>query len=295
MNTIKSFNASLNQLNPHRFEQWKPYRDQLTKTIIASLNDTKDDILIIGAGNSDDIDLEQLKDHCQKIYLSDIDDQALSHAVQKYHLENVSLLPAEYSGLAGHIEWKDFVTEACHITKDKHVRLLMKTYKKLILKHTFLPNYERQFKTIIVSPIYTQLLFQQLQVNLKTLEKLNYSMYLINLIRQSFLNLMSILIDTFNKNLIKLLDENGKIIIVSDIFETKNGSDFLKEIKPIINDTPQMEHFYRRYQIDYGTGLGDYGLQNMSKKLTPKQSSWMIWPFTEKRMMILKTVTFTKS
>ena len=296
MATIKSFNEILNQSDPLRFESWKTYRKKITTSVVTSFGDAPNELLIIGAGNCDDLDLNVLSETFGKLYLSDIDEKALQSAVTKYQIEKekVRLLPTEYTGIAGHIEWKDFVTEAVKIKHDKDVRTLMKKYKQLILAHTFLPNYERQFKRIIISPIYTQLLFPQLQANLQTLENLNYNQHLIDFIRRSFLNLMTVLIDTFNKNVIKLLAQDGQIIAISDIYETKNGSDFLKNVKTIVSDNEKMDSFYQRYQRDYSTGLGDYGLINMDKKLKPTPIIWVLWPFSDKRTMVVKMVSYQK-
>ncbi len=294
MQTIKTFNETLNQSDEERFLLWKEYREQLTKFIISYLNPTNKDALILGAGNADDIDLSLLQSHCHMIYLSDVDEKALSSAMNTYHLSKdlVTLLPAEYTGLDDHLLWKDFIHEALKVKNERDVDQLIDTYKNIIINHTFLPDYIQQFDQIIISPIYTQLLFHHFETSLQFLKELHYPIRFIDLFRQSFLNMMTVVIDAFNKNVVRLLKEKGQVFVISDIFESTKGSEFFENIRTLINRPIHMDKFYLEYQNTHGTGLGDYGLLNMNDYLTPQLSEWLVWPFTDERRLIVKVVLY---
>lgn len=82
---------------PDGFEEWKDYRDRVTKFILAQKR--KDTLVILGAGPSNDIDLGILSQYYEKIYLMDYREEALKEAVLKYHLEdnpNIRLLVSDF-------------------------------------------------------------------------------------------------------------------------------------------------------------------------------------------------------
>ncbi len=155
-----------------------------------------------------------------------------------------------------------------------------------IRKYTF--PLEEKYDLIIVSPIYTQLLFQQGLSNINILHNLNYPENLLNHIQNKLLDLMPTVINRFNQNIRSSLTEKASVIVISDIFEAHNNSIFYENTKGLKN----IESIYKEYLSTYGIGIGDYGLINMSESLEENTSQWFEWPFNENKTLFVKAVVY---
>ena len=162
MDAIKQFNAILNKSTLNRFEDWKEYRNQLTEYITKNIADNTGSILILGCGNADDLDLSVLARKCQTMMLSDIDDQALKNAIKKYKMNSkqVSIKAHDYTGLNSNRNWNNFVNEMIKIDNPEDISSFFNEIETTINGHNF-SEFETTYDVIIISPIYTQLLFQQ--------------------------------------------------------------------------------------------------------------------------------------
>lgn len=82
---------------PDSHKEWKDYRSQVTKFILAHQN--KDTLVILGAGPSNDIDLGKLSRCYKEIYLVDDRKEAIQEAVYTYQMEmnsNIKLLVSDF-------------------------------------------------------------------------------------------------------------------------------------------------------------------------------------------------------
>ncbi|MBQ3512580.1 MAG: hypothetical protein IJA32_02105 [Lachnospiraceae bacterium] len=71
---------------PNSHYEWKEYRNQITKFILA--HQKKKRIVLLGAGPSNDIDLGKLELYYEEIYLVDNRKEAMQEALRTYKLEN---------------------------------------------------------------------------------------------------------------------------------------------------------------------------------------------------------------
>ena len=103
MHSIEQFNKILNVDKQNRFELWKDYRKSITEYVVLNISKFHHNrnMLIIGAGNSDDLDLGVLSKLSKSITLSDIDIQAMNNAILKYHLDSTKtkVKKVDYVGL----------------------------------------------------------------------------------------------------------------------------------------------------------------------------------------------------
>lgn len=294
MHTIQTFNEMLNKSDDERFNLWRNYREKITALIVSAYNENPPKVLLLGAGNSDDIDLRKINTHAKHLYISDIDENALRSSLVKYGLSSadITLLPAEYTGLGNNSKWVNFVHEALKVTNVNAAKAFANDLLESTVGYTFLSQYHHEFDHIIISPIYTQLLMQQLQTNLQVLDQMHYNVRLIEILSRSFLDIMPSLIQSFNLNVLNLLADGGRLTVMSDIFEAQNGSDFINKIRTIINDNHKMDEFYKDYASQYGKGLGDFGVHHLDQMLTPERVKWVEWPFSKDRRFIVKVVSY---
>lgn len=210
-------------------------------------------MLIIAAGNCDDLDISKIHRKTTKLYLSDIDIQALKKLYLHTLIDkNIKLLQTEYTGLDKNNIWNNFVKTIITLNNVDDINKYLDKLKDQIISHQFLSNYINYFDLIIVSPIYTQLLFQQLLNYLTMLANLNYPLELIDHIKSYFLDFMPIIIHKFNQNILKLLKNNGMLIVISDIFEFNKNTELYKEVYPLLNSKITMDKYYEDYHKNMG-------------------------------------------
>jgi hypothetical protein len=288
MNSIKQFNRILNSDDYNRFEQWEFYRNELTKFILDNSNKSNGSTLILGVGNSDDLDLSKLSKLTESITLSDIDNKSLNKTFKKYSLDPKKSIKLnfDYTGLDKNINWNNFIDI---MIKAKGIKAIDYNFNRLSLA---IKNYSfpitQKYDLVIVSPIYTQLVFQQGLSNINILHNLNYPENLLNYIKEKLLWLMQVVIDTFNDNVISTLHENSTLFVISDVFEANLNSIFYKETTGLKN----IESIYKNYQEKYGIGIGDYGLINMNEKLKINTSKWFEWPFSSDKTFFVKVALY---
>lgn len=296
MSSIEEFNQIHNQATKRR-DDWKVYRKDVTSYILSFLTNNNLEsfkTLIIGAGNCDDIDLSMIQKTKSHIYLSDIDSTALDHAVKSYQMDKqkTTLLQTEFTGLSKSVFWNDFVKSMLQLKTKKEIDKGLNELRNRIVNYSFLETYQNQFDMIIISPIYTQLLFQQLIVNLSVLKSVNYSSELIHHINNNFMQLMPSVIQQFNQNTLALLKIQGTLVVMSDIYEVQNKTPLFQELHEYITQPEQLDFYQKKYLKKYGYGFGDYGLYHLEETVHLKTHKWFEWPFSKEKTMFVKVEIF---
>lgn len=296
MQYIKMFNAEVNKNKDDRFHNWREYRAKLSLFFKEHLitSDKKKSLLIVGAGNCDDIDLCYLSTIFEEITLVDADITAMENGVKKYDVATakIELVEQEFTGFAKTKFFENLIDTMVAIkTKQKLKHFLDKELLKTS-KHKFLSSYDNYFSTIIVTPIYTQLFYQQVLNDLIVLEKSGYNKELISFAKEYLLEMMPLIITGFNRNLKRVINNNGLLVVLSDIFESKIEDAFYKKVISVISDKFKVEEIYKDYVQKFGYGLGDYGLYSLKTNLVLKDFDWFIWPISKTTHLIVKGVLY---
>lgn len=294
---IEQFNHLLNTSDPNRHQNWQEYRTLVSGYIseyIRSHDFAANTLHVIGVGNSDDLDLSVLTDLFQETTLSDIDIESMRSAVKKYELNqsNLILRQIDYTGLEDDPYWNDFVNQIiqCHFANE--IKTYFDRLTKTIKSSGFLADSQNHYDSIIVSPIYTQLLFCQMKEYVEFLRTQKFPEQLIRFLENEILGMIPDVIDSFNQNLVTLLKDKGILFVLSDIFEAKVDSPFYKKAKTALESKKDMDEIYEDYLSEYGVGLGDYGLLSLEKKLRVLDQRWFDWPFDNTSHMLVKLEIF---
>ncbi|XMB73117.1 hypothetical protein RJI07_04180 [Mycoplasmatota bacterium WC30] len=293
MNSIKQFNQILNSSEQNRFEIWRDYRKEVTTFLLECLNNKKyRNLIILGAGNLDDININEIAYFFEKITLSDIDINALEIAKNKYKsaCDKVEIIEAEYTGLKDYDDWNNFINNILLLTNESEIKEYFFKLEKEIEKHRFTQH--TKYDVVIVTPIYTQLLLQQILKNISILDSLNYPKPLLRCLETSALEIMPKVVEVFNNNVKMLISDEGCLFVLSDIFETKIDSDFYRKVNPIINNQIEMFNFYSDYVNKFGVGVGDYGINHFVESWTIKKSQWFEWPFNKDKSIFVRAAFF---
>ena len=283
----KEFNQILNSSDPNRFNNWTSYRNTLTDHLLSVISkfNKKPNIIIIGSGNADDIDLKKLEEKANKLLLTDIDDSALKTAKEKYQLKEVDIMSMDYLGFEDNELWNNLLNNLIKLDINQYEDYFKKMFQQT--KTSPLTRYNNQFDYVIVSPIYTQLLLPAFLQQLSFLKDINFPEKNLNYLKELFLKHLSDIIIKFNGNIFKLGKSKSYYTIISDVLETEVNSDFHKKADKALNNN-KMEILLDEYKDKYGYGLGDYGLESAKEYGDEISHFWVRWPFSSNRVLYVK-------
>jgi hypothetical protein len=293
MKRIEYFNNVLNSsLQMNGKSNISSQVDYLLKSLFSALEGS-DKALIIGAGNCSDFSLGTFTEHFEKVYVTDVDKSSVKQQMDKANIPNkqyykMQYEQVEYTGyeeiqfFTNFKQWLGSVKETSSI--DRYIGKVMDETKD----YQFLETESNQFDFIYVSPIYTQLIFQQYTNNLTSLKAHGVPEHILKYAEDVMLSNMTTIIDRFNDNIRRLIKPDGYVFVLSDILELQVGSMYYQRIKNAIGSKEVIDSIYQDYFNEYGYGFGDYGLYNLDQKMTPIRERWMLWEFSHTKHFLIK-------
>ncbi len=290
-NFYENLNKSI-ELN-QAYKYYTSYRNNITEVIINTITEKKlKSITIIGAGNLMDIDYRRIYEMNDiKITVTDIDAEAIDRGIKFYELEEskINKVVFNYLGVESNfIETLKIKLDNPIISEEEAIILIkdyFKSIKNRIITTTYNDNIGYKSELVVVCPIYTQLLYQELQHKLK--ESNNYH-YIKDLILQE----MIYIIDMFNQRIVKMISKGKYIFVLSDIIE-KSITKKSKE-HTIIFKKEEIEEEISTYEKTYGVGLGSYGLINIEEYTKVIQDYYYQWNFDSNRSFLVKGLLLMK-
>ena len=295
MNKSTSFYRIMNQSikptdNASYIEKTNMLMDSVLKT-----KSTMKTILVLGTGNMHDMSLVFFMRNFKQVTLSDIDIESVKEQIKdKYNNRHVHLQEIDYLGLEQIAFFEELTKDLLLAKTSEKIQGIVNDKMKELLTYQFSSEFQEQFDSIYVSPIYTQLLYRQAESIIYSLSKVGFKKEFQEIALSSLLQNMILVIDHFNREIYKLLKKNGIAFIASDIFNLKDGDDFSHRVKNSIASNDVMEEIYHNYHDTYGFGLGDYGLHSISKMLKVLRSKWVIWNQSEHQAYAVKFRAFEK-
>lgn len=299
MNQMEYFHKLLNETSSDRFSMWKPYRDNITRLIepfFPKEAQEESSLLVVGAGNCDDLDLVKLTHAFSKVNLTDIDTDHIEEGLTKQGIlpESVRIIQSELTGLDHEHFFERIIKQVISCNTLLEVEKVIDQYLIKTHEYQYLPELNASQDLVIVSSIYTQLVIHQLFQMTAFLKQEAKNSQSLDLLESVMMGRIASVIDQVNKNIVKLLKPQGILVVISDIIEGKTTSDFIQNLNAHIAYPPEIEKIYEKYHSQYGYGLGDYGLYSMSQMVESLKSDWLIWPFDNEKSMLVKCVIFRK-
>ena len=297
MKHIEIFNSNLNQDTQKRYERWADYRakiDDFLSPILADSTLEKNQALIIGCGNLDDLNLQTITKLFNKTTLTDVDLESVKEGVKRQGIsnENVEFIRVEVTGFEDSKFFDTFVQVIMETKDQDSIQAYIDDKMKIIETYHFLPD--KSYDLVLVSPIYTQLIYHQILNITQTLRELGHDPSMLEWLEAYMLNLMPGVIERLNKNIMNILSPKGRLVVLSDIFQSQNGTEFDQLIKKAIQSKKETDKVYQYYQEKYGYGLGDFGLYDLDDSMKVINYRWMIWPFDQDISMVVKIKAYKK-
>lgn len=295
MKTIKEFNQHLNSSYDKNsaYRRWSAYREKLTDFVIdgLSLASQSEDILIVGSGHLNDLDFIRLYEKANHIEFLDLDVQATEKALMSKGIPQSSytLIDQDLVCLDKSLnENLEAALGGLILKNDKD------SFSKLISRHSIAYNIGT-YDIIIILPVYTQILFQQL------LQKcMSYGTGVKQDTQLFLMQEVAGLLDRINSELCSHLRPKGQIMVFSDVLEyTDNDPDFLALGESFNNQAPQKfdtlaNQVYDNYLQNYGYTLGAYGIYNMASQIKESAERFLMWEFDNRRKLLVKGIIGTK-
>jgi len=299
MNVMESYYHQLNREGIDRYRLWAPYRNAIFDQIKGYIQEkgiNPRSLLVIGAGNLDDLDLKKLQTIFSIITLSDIDTEHIEIGLLKQGISpsSVQIVRTELTGFEDNHFFEEIIKKILPIKTPFEMDSLLDHYLSQVSSYQFLPEYKESQDVILVSPIYTQIIIHQLFRMTHFLRNQPASIKTAEMLESTMLSKMGAIIDRINDNLIKLVKPDGKMIILSDIFEGDDTSTFFEKIHHNLNRPDVLDEIYQEYHHQYGFGLGDYGIYSMTLRSHLEKSEWLLWPFDYQHEMLVKCCFFSK-
>lgn len=236
----------------------------------------KERLLVVGSGNLSDFNLDYFLLNFKEVHLSDIDIESIKYALKEQNDNSrIIIHQVDYIGFTESHFFDNF-HDLLKMVDYQEVKTFFIEKFKILEKYHFSSKFSQLFDVIYISPIYTQLLYRQIEVDLDGLVKLGFSREYKDQIITEILQMMIELIDNFNQEVVKLLIDEGTVFVGSDIFYLDENA-FSNEIRNNIANHDKTEKLYKGYQNQYGFGIGDYGLYSLSQKLELKKEKWVLW------------------
>ncbi len=251
-------------------------------------------LLILGAGNMNDLSLDFFLRKFERVTLTDIDVNSMEQHMKNNHKNpKISIKQMDYLGLSQSGFFEDLKDLLLNATSKDEVKSIVTSKIQNMLTYHFSPNFDQGFDVVYISPIYTQLFYRQLESYVSALGQEGFRKELMEESLSVALQEMIHVIDHFNKEVGKLVKTNGVVFIASDIFQLSNDS-FSNQVRLAIESQHDIEKLHQEYQDTYGFGLGDYGLYSANTLLHLLKSKWFIWNQSKHQTYAVKFCAFEK-
>lgn len=293
----RDLNTSLNQENKE-VEAFRLQVDLIVKSLVERINNNQR-VIVIGAGKMKDFSATFFVKRFDEVILTDIDMMSVNEAVDKLNInekekKKITKIRIEYTGFEKNTFFKDFKERIINCRTFEKIDQVISSKLDGLSDYRFLKDYENSGDLVYVSPIYTQLVYNQLLRECSVLRENGYPEHMLKYIENIMLDKMVNVIDVFNNNVITSLKEDGYLLVISDVFQLDKKSDFYLRVKNGIRSHEVMEEIYDGYKKKHGMGIGDYGLLNLDEKLKSYLSRWLIWPFDETSSFVVKLKIYKK-
>jgi len=276
----------------YKHDLWQIYRQLITEQITHDII-KEGTIFVLGAGGCNDLDLKSLKNKSNRIILSDIDIKTCEAGVinQGFHISEFEFLQADYTGLSR----LDFFEQLAVLVKkgspvEGVIDYINTSFESIDYDIDLI---QVNFDTLIVLPLYTQLVLPQFQSILNNKDVVHYYQEEeIVRITQAFLDRAGIVIQNFNNLLLQLINNNGaQFILLTDILEYQAKDPIFSKLNTSEPDQVYLESLVTHYINEYGHGFGSYGLWHFESLIPVDSRLWFVWPYEEHRKMIVGYVT----
>ncbi len=289
--TVECFNHDVNQSHDpdDKHRRWSDYRQQVNRFMDDHLDrlQSRERAIVLGAGSLNDIDLKKLCDDFAEVVLSDIDTDSIQQGIGLFHLnqeqnKKVAIVRHNYAGDSSDSFFKSLEKLARHQASPQAITDYL-SQAMTEMQPEILPD-GQTFDLVISCPVYTQLIFTQLEVFLEILQTYGlYPMDELNHVLTAAHQAMGHLIRRYNNQLLSLVQPDGLVITLTDLLEIRSDDPALDELKKQLSQDELNEPAVRDFSEKHGLSLAWTGYEDLLGKIERVDSRYLIWPFDRKK------------
>jgi hypothetical protein len=291
---MKSFYGQMNQgRESDRSGRWIKHRQEIRHLIQSSLGKLgpKDEVIILGAGNCDDFDLDDLAKRFHSIILADIDTDSMLTAVKaldpKLQLSIKCLDSLDFTGLDQIDFYARFQSLLDNQTPAVRLITFFKEISQEVGRKPVLAHLKMRYAAVISSAVHTQLFY----LHALTMFAVYAKLYVKNDVQQivdGMAELRDFLLRQYNEMIFSLARPNGVVIMWTDIVLLDAQTEFIREMLYSLTTEVERVQFMMRIMGSYGIESAVLALQDMHDKMAVDGKllrSW-VWPFNAEKQFI---------
>jgi hypothetical protein len=291
---MKSFYGQMNQgREPDRTGKWMNHRQEIRDLIDQSIGQLPSigEVIVLGAGNCDDLDLPYLVSRFQSVSLADIDGDAMRTALSgldpSLHTKIKLIDSLDFTGLDQIGFYERFQSLLDNHSSAAQIISLLKEAANEVHKAPVFAQLHKRFNVVISSAVHTQLFYLHALSLFAVFAKL-YVKADVKLIVDGIADLRDFLLAQFNAMLCAMVRSNGVIIVYTDIILLDQQTNFVTEtMYSLINEAERAQYMLRLIG-SYGIESAVFALQDLNERLAADHKllrSW-IWPFNAEKQFI---------
>ncbi|MEX1377700.1 MAG: hypothetical protein AB1Z23_09570 [Eubacteriales bacterium] len=296
--TIEKFNNDVNNSGDldKKYFQWQEYRNKISGYISHAIKGKKlSSILVMGAGECNDIDLSFLVSNFSEITLCDIDIKSIDEGIRRQKIADdmitkITKVKADFTGL----DDIGFFEELSELTSKKTSQAEISEYisdaiKSIKIDGT-LPDYSNKYDAVLVLPTYTQLAYTQMETLLRILYQYNiYPIEHLNKMLTAMHYAMPKIIKNYNELILSILKSKGHLFVLSDILEITDE----KVLSDISGELDNKEYIMKALEKNCSE-FGMMGLDDLKARIETMNTQYEVWPFDDERKFLVEFLQGTK-
>jgi hypothetical protein len=291
---MKAFFGQMNQgREPDRIGKWMSHRQEIKYLIENSLGEfhAKDEAIILGAGNCDDLDLDYLAARFNRVTLADIDNDSMQVSVNgldpQLQLRIKCLDSLDFTGLDQIDFYARFQNLLDQQASAAQLAAFLQEASAEVVKKPVLAQYKKRYTAVISSAVHTQLFYLHALSMFAIYAKL-YVKNDVKRIVEGIAALRDIILRQYNEMLFALARSDGAVVMWTDIILLDTQTEFIKESIYALSNEEKRAQFMLRLMGSYGIDSAVLALQDMHDKMAVEGKllrSW-VWPFSAEKQFI---------
>lgn len=287
--TMDKFNRDVNASGNLRlkYEKWKEYRKNITSFIEGAFMQDPDmkSAIVFGAGNLNDLDMSFLCLNLDRIVLSDADTESIIEGIERQKistadLSKIEIVKADYTGAQKY----KFFNKLEDLAKKRAATGEIVSFIRKSLSEMKPEMPAEEFDLVVSCPVYTQLVYTQMEVFLKILHEYGlYELNELNKMLSAAYNAMPQVIENYNELLINSCNKQGFMVVFTDVIEMQANSRIHKKMRKLMVQIPldiaKIEQRIKKHGIE----LAQIGCDNFTSKTKKLDRTYSYWPFSSEK------------
>jgi len=294
--SIEQFNRDVNESHDPaaNYTHWAAYRTEIGGLLSGNFGNS----IVLGAGALNDVNLPLLCGASKRVMLADIDTDAVERGIarqalldeqrQKIEIMRCDLSGAERARLFERLEEEVLRKISADDFALKMTEILAGMTPEISLRR-------ETFDLVLSCPVYTQLVYTQIEVLLKILFASGiYEYDDLNRILIAAHRGMSGVLHKYNEKMLELLSPGGRLVVLTDILEIPTIDPRLPALSEQIargyNDGEPLNSLIE----ENGLELPINALARLEESLDETETRLFLWPFETEKQFVVKSLSGKK-